>query len=41
MEFPWESDYKNKKMRTGVTEISNEDVERLRNKAKKYLNEQI
>ena len=41
MEFPWEADYKSKKMRTGVTEISNEDVERLRNKAKRYLNEQI
>lgn len=38
MEFPWEATAKSKKMQTGVKEISNEDVNRLRNKAKQYLN---
>lgn len=36
MEFPWEKS--NSMNKTGITDISNEDVERLRNKAKKYLN---
>lgn len=36
MEFPWEKS--NNMNKTGITDISNEDVERLRNKAKKYLN---
>lgn len=38
MEFPWEKEFKERKMKTGVTSISNEDVERLKNKAKLYLN---
>lgn len=35
MEFPWE---KKEAKKTGITNISNEDVERLKNKAKQYLN---
>jgi hypothetical protein len=34
MEFPWENSTK----KAGITDISNADVERLKNKAKLYLN---
>ena len=33
MEFPWE---KTEAKKTGKTDISNEDIERLKNKAKKW-----
>lgn len=35
LEFPWE---KKEMKKTGITDISNEDIKRLRNKAKQYLN---
>lgn len=38
IEFPWEKEYKAKQMKTGIKSISNEDVERLKSKAKQYLN---
>ena len=34
MEFPWE---KTEAKKTGKTDISNEDIERLKNKAKKWI----
>lgn len=34
MEFPWE---KSESKRQGKTDISNEDIERLKNKAKKWI----
>jgi hypothetical protein len=34
MEFPWE---KSESKKQGKTDISNEDIERLKNKAKKWI----